>query len=264
MIESFYKIYRFIFSRRRFYNLNKLLYYSSLRGLGILNFENSRVSGELHFLQSYLSKKKILTVLDVGANIGIYSEKIISIAPNTKIYSFEPHPDTFIKLKESSEKYGFQSFPFGCGKENSQVLLYDYMNNDGSPHASLYPDVIREIHGSATKQHLVNIIKLDDFVLQNNVDEIDLLKIDTEGNELNVLLGLENFIKKRKVKLIHFEFNEMNVVSRVFFKDIHTLLKNNYKFYRMLQDGLVPMAEYSTVFWEIFAYQNIVAVLIEQ
>lgn len=229
-----------------------------------MNFENSRVSGEFHFLRSYLSREKIFTVFDVGANIGIYSKNIISIAPDTKIYSFEPHPDTFLKLKESSEKHGFQSFPFACGKENSEAFLYDYINNDGSPHASLYANVFREIHGSKTKRHLVNIIKLDDFVVQHNIAKIDLLKIDTEGNELDVLIGLENFIKKRRVRLIHFEFNEMNVVSRVFLKDIYAVLKNNYRFYRIVRDGLVPMPEYSAIFWEIFGYQNIVAVLIEQ
>ena len=87
-----------------------------------------------------------------------------------------------------------------------------------------------------------------------------LLKIDTEGHELEVLKGFEPYIRQNKVDLIHFEFNEMNVASRVFFKDFWEFLPN-YDFYRMLQDGLIPIKNYNPVYCEIFAYQNIVAKL---
>jgi FkbM family methyltransferase len=259
MDEYLPKIYRFLFARPMFYNLNKMLFNFSLRGMGVLNFENYEVSGELHFLQSYFSNCKNLTVFDVGANEGNYSKLIMKIAPSTHVYAFEPHPKALLKLREVSDEYGFKAFPFGCGKANYRIGLYDYIDRDGSPHASLYPDVIRKIHGSCAREHTVDIIKLDDFVLQYDISDIDLLKIDTEGHELDVLIGLKNFIGQGKVKTIHFEFNEMNVISRVFFRDIHMLLKDQYDFFRMLRRGLVPMKEYDTVFWEIFAYQNIVA-----
>ena len=87
-----------------------------------------------------------------------------------------------------------------------------------------------------------------------------MLKIDTEGHEFAVLRGASNLLKTGRIDVIHFEFNEMNVVSRVFFKDIWDFLPN-YDFYRMLPDGLAQIKNYSPVFCEIFAYQNIVAKL---
>jgi hypothetical protein len=101
--------------------------------------------------------------------------------------------------------------------------------------------------------------QLSDFVKEHSIDYIDLLKIDTEGNEMKVLLGLKDFLAKGKVGAIHFEFNEMNVISRVFFKDYFDLL-SNYNFYRLLPNGMLPIERYNPIDCEIFAYQNIVGI----
>jgi len=72
-------------------------------------------------------------------------------------------------------------------------------------------------------------------------------------------MGAIELIKNNKIDVIHFEFNEMNVYSRVFFRDFHELLVN-YNFYRMLPDGLVFLGDYNPIYQEIFAYQNIVVI----
>jgi hypothetical protein len=87
----------------------------------------------------------------------------------------------------------------------------------------------------------------------------DLLKIDVEGAELEVLKGAVGAIKAGKIDVIQFEFNEMNVVSRVFFRDFWHVL-DGYSFYRLLPFGLFPIRNYRTFFCELFAFQNIVAV----
>ena len=51
----------------------------------------------------------------------------------------------------------------------------------------------------------------------------------------------------------------MNVVSGVFLKNIYELL-NDYFLYRMLPNSLVSLGKYCPIEWEMFAYQNIVAV----
>ncbi len=260
MVNKLYHIYRFLFARRIFYKFNKLIYSFALRGLGILNYENDQVSGEAFFLKHYLSHKKKTIILDIGGNVGNFACKVMRIEPSAQVYSFEPHPKTYFELRAASEKNGFKSFNIGCGRENTKLNLYDYAEKDGSEHASLYEEVIENIHKSKAIGHVVNIVKLDDFCSQLHINEIDLLKIDAEGSELNVLKGLEEYIKLRKVKAIHFEFNEMNVVSRTFFKDFYGLL-SEYDFYRMLPNDLMPIKKYDALFCEIFAYQNIVAIL---
>jgi len=77
-----------------------------------------------------------------------------------------------------------------------------------------------------------------------------------------VLRGGIKTLKKKKIKAIHFEFNEMNVVSRCFFRDFWKIL-DQYKFYRLLPNGMLEIRNYTPLSCEIFAYQNIVAILDE-
>jgi len=98
---------------------------------------------------------------------------------------------------------------------------------------------------------------LDDFTEKEKITYIDFLKIDTEGNELAVLLGASNLLEHKKIGCIHFEFNEMNIISRVFFRDFRKTLCN-YDLYRLLPNGLLPICD-SPVLNELFAYQNVIA-----
>ena len=62
-----------------------------------------------------------------------------------------------------------------------------------------------------------------------------------------------------RIAVIQFEFNEMNVVSRVFMKDFLAILPN-YRIFRLLPEGAIQFAVYDPTFMEVFAYQNIVAI----
>ena len=261
MLNFIFNLYRTIFAKKIFYRFNKFLYLLGLRGLGILNYENDCFSGEKYFLNKYIPKdKKDMIVFDVGANIGNYSKLIRKTNKNAKIYSFEPHPITFQKHIENTKQLDISSYNVGVGRNKGVMKLYDYSDKDGSAHASVYKGVIEKIHKGNVITHKVEIINLDEFVIISKIARVHLLKIDTEGHELEVLKGFEKFIRQNKIDLIHFEFNEMNTESRVFFKDFYEFLPN-YNFHRMLPDGLAPIKKYNPVFCEIFAYQNIVAIL---
>lgn len=255
-----YDLYRVLFARKVFYKFNKLLYQLSLRGIGVLNYATDKQSGEEHFIKHHVSKISKGIVLDVGANVGGYAKLIKKFNQNIDIHAFEPHPATYQKLIKNIDRLDIKTYNVGVGFSEGVLNLYDYAEEDGSEHASLYKDVIEQIHKGQTIAHEVRIISLDAFAAEHKIDRVGLLKIDTEGHELEVLKGFEHFIRDNKVDLIHFEFNEMNIASKVCFKDFWELL-SNYDFYRMLPDGLVPIRHYSPVFCEIFAYQNIVAKL---
>ncbi len=256
-------IYRALFLKKRFYRLNRFVFTLGLIGLGILNYENDRMSGEDYFLQHLLADKNHLnefTIVDVGANIGSYSSRIKSLSRNAKIYAFEPHPITYERLLKEASKYGYLAFNLACSDKIGNLKLYDYKDNlEGSQHASLYKDVIEKSHGSASTEWDVRVVTLDSFLKNKKVAHVDLLKIDTEGNELSVLKGCRKMIADKAIDIIHFEFNEMNVISKVFFKDFYNLLPS-YKFYRMVPDGYLLLDPYTPPFCEIYAYQNIIAV----
>ena len=251
-------MYRRIFARKSFFRFNRILHSLSLHGLGMLNPENDRVSGERSFLIRHLRGTGPCVVFDVGANEGAYARQVRGIRPEAQVYSFEPHPKTFQLLKRNAEEHGFLAFNVACGSAPVRGKLYDYAHRDGSVHASMYREVIEHLHAGTPVEHAVDVITLDDFAAEHHVSVVDLLKIDVEGNELDVVKGFLRSIEAHRVKAIQFEFNDMNVSSRVFFKDFYDLLPA-FEFHRMLPGALIPLGEYNALACEIFAYQNIVA-----
>ena len=256
------KAYRRVFGRRAFYRLNRAMYFLSLHGIGIGNWETPELSGEKFFINRFVRHVKTPTVIDVGANVGKYSEMIKSLAPEATIYAFEPHPQTYKRLKESADRLGYTAVNAACSAEIGTAALYDHgdgQSETGTEHASLIKDVIESVHKDTSRAWNIEVTTVDRFLDDNAVEHIDLLKIDVEGGEMNVLLGAANSLNKQMIDTIHFEFTEANTVSRTFMKDFYSMLPN-FDFYRMLPDGLVQMGPYYSLTSEIFAYQNIVAV----
>ena len=98
MIEKIIQFYATVFGKPFFYKMNKFLFMLSIRSMGILNYKNSSVSGEKNFLENYLKDKKGV-IVDAGANVGRYTEKILAINNSISVFAFEPHPITFAKLE---------------------------------------------------------------------------------------------------------------------------------------------------------------------
>ena len=73
----------------------------------------------------------------------------------------------------------------------------------------------------------ISIVSLSKKILENEIDKIDILKIDTEGFELNVLKGIENYDFK-KIRFIYFEHHYDLMINKGYnFSDINELLIKN-------------------------------------
>lgn len=264
MFETIKNLYTITFGRPFFYRFNYVLFLLGLRGMGFLNYEDNKNidSGEKRFLDAYLKNKNNFVLVDVGANVGGYIKEVMNINPKVSVFGFEPHPVTFEKLKKNIEEYSSKNisiFNIGLSNQKQKLFLYDHRDNDGSAHASIHKEVIEQIHRSSSICYEVDVETLDDFVFKHQIEKINLLKIDTEGNELNVLLGANNSLESGLIEVIHFEFNEMNVISSTFFKNFWDLL-DDFDFFRVLHDGMHHIPTYNALTCEIFAYQNILAV----
>jgi len=238
---------------------NMLTFHIALCSLGITNHGNEHISGELHFIKHTLQGADPCIVFDVGANKGKYASLVKGLHPAAKVYAFEPNPPAYEKLKDLARSKDFFCFKLGLSSEEKVQILYDRLNGEGSEHASLYAEVMSLLHKTEINGKEIALSTLDGMMTKLNIEYINLLKIDTEGHELEVLRGAREALKNKRIRMIQFEFNEMNVISRVFMKDFYDLLPD-FNFHRMLPGGLLPLGEYRPLTHEIFALQNIVAI----
>ena len=65
----------------------------------------------------------------------------------------------------------------------------------------------------------------DDYVQANNIAVIDMLKIDVEGMEESVLRGFSNTLSERRIRVIQFEYNTSNIVSKFLLRDAYRFFK---------------------------------------
>jgi len=90
-----------------------------------------------------------------------------------------------------------------------------------------------------TKKVSTKIISLNYYVKKNNINNIDILKIDTQGYEDKVLLGAKNLITNNKIKLIQLEliFSEIYENPLQIYDIEKILMPNNYKLFGISNSG---------------------------
>jgi FkbM family methyltransferase len=233
----------------------------SYNEVGILKPENEEVSGE-HFLINKILKNNLMNIakpiiFDVGANVGKYSMMLVNDFPHAQIYSFEPNKNAFTQLVAKVGS-SVNCVNAGMGDEEKAKKLFTYANSLASSHASIYEDIFRTLYKADVTELDFQMTTLDLFCEREDVTGIDFLKIDTEGNELNVLKGGQKMLAAKKIKIIQFEFGECDVFSRVFLRDFYLML-SDYNIYRLDSHRLIPLFEYDST-KEIFRYQNFIAV----
>ena len=168
-----------------------------------LRFQPSSKSRLNSTRKSLLNHCNIKYVLDVGANKGQYAQEIRSLGFKEQIYSFEPTSYYEYLAKASQGDTKWQTYRFGFGAACEKVKMY-IASNDGESSSLLKPkNIMAQGFGiSFDKTEEVEIKTLKEFLDLTAISNI-YLKIDTQGNEMNVLLGLSD--KINHVSVIEFE-----------------------------------------------------------
>lgn len=245
-------------------NLTEIGY--SQKGIGYVrrsffSYRLKKERGEYFFIKNILRKaisKEKPIFFDVGSNKNDYSNMLLEFFDEPIIYAFEANPNIFSEIKKDTK---IDNYNLALGSEEKDVYIYDYENKNitNSSKSTLHKKVLTDFfEKDKVKKILTKMITIDSFCKKNNINHIDFIKIDTEGNEFDILKGSKEMLDQDKINIIQFEFNKMNIISRVFLKDFYDLLKN-YDFYRIKEKKLIPLGEYKEEN-EIFKYQNIVAI----
>lgn len=182
-----------------------------------------------------------LTCIDAGAAGGL--KEIPKLRKFTNLISFEPLPESCNELKSnpalSRQFKSHKVFPFALYSSEHKSKLF--IANKPSMSSMLEFDEAqfdfhfgfskgsKEWKTALTQKGSENIktITLNKFTFENKIDEIDFLKLDTQGTELEILKGANNLLDKNKISVIKTEFSNIPVYkNQCVFSEIDNFLKS--------------------------------------
>jgi len=210
--------------------------------IGIFDFFHKKKI--INFLKKN-NKYKFNTILDIGGHKGESIALFLKYLNVNKIISFEASPlnykilkSNLNKLKKKYKKTEILIENFAVGNERKSLRINQFVESSSSTLKQIntnsnyfkkkYFFLKKNIGGNLFHKIDVKMILLYDYLVEKNINNVDFLKIDTEGYEYETILGLRN--KLKNVKLIFFEHHYDNMILKNYkFKDIHRILiENNF------------------------------------
>jgi FkbM family methyltransferase len=148
----------------------------------------------------YVSVEKNDLVIDIGFNYGLFSLTSLKYKPS-KIIAFEPNPKL---VKTFTEFYNGNIITLhqkAVSNENGRIVFYENLDPGMS---SIFQEINNITRGESYE---VEIVNFNDFILHNNIDKIDYLKVDCEGAEYNIFESIPFDFLKDNVKKVAIEFH---------------------------------------------------------
>ena len=151
-------------------------------------------------------------ILDVGANVGQSVARFKQAFPSSIIHSFEPGPDTFQKLSQNvSGRNGVSAWNFAVGSTVCRQMFPENTNSD----MSSFLELSTTGWGEVTKESMVEVTTIDRFLGDHQIANVDILKSDTQGYELEVFKGAETALRNNQIGLVYFEFIFSDMYKRL-------------------------------------------------
>lgn len=145
-----------------------------------LAFREIILHREYDFVAGLLAQAEQPAVMDLGANVGLFSLLVLAMRPETAVYAVEPMPDTYQLLQRNQRanpQATWQTYQQAIWEQDGQVALQNETRSSASAHVS------------AAGKLLVPAARLDTFWQQHVKRPVTLLKVDIEGAEEVALRG---------------------------------------------------------------------------
>lgn len=169
-----------------------------------------------NILIRFFLENKSITLIDVGANLGEWSEGNIKILREAgidyRIFVFEPC-EFFYKLLIEKFSIDENIFITDLAVADKNSISKFYFSNPPVATSSL-------IFSSNSQSCDVKTISLDSWLSMVELEQIDIVKTDVEGCDFNVLKGAAKALMEGRVGVWMFEYNHRWIDSRSYLKDV--------------------------------------------
>lgn len=225
--------------------------------------DDSVSNGEYALLRRLAgSKQRSSVIFDVGANKGEWTNEACACFGNSaEFFAFEPVSATYAHLAAQ--------VVLGSGQYKVKAMHLALGDNDGTAEIQISGSLAgsnsfyKREGGRVKSEHTesVRVAKGDTFCLEHRIQRINLLKIDTEGHEMAVLLGFNELLAHQAIDRVQFEYGGTWIDARRYLKDAFTFFSSHgYRLGRLMPDRVEWFSIYRQDM-ETFAYSNWVAAL---
>jgi FkbM family methyltransferase len=167
-------------------------------GRRLRNYRRNRVEGVGHDfvgdIRSRLPHVEVMTIFDVGAHIGMTAIEFSDEFPCADVCAFEPHPRNLARLKSNL-----------IGKPNIRIYPIGMSDKAGTASFEFDPEHPSMARIADEGPETIQLESIDGFCAANSVEQIDLLKIDVEGHEVEVLSGATRLLSEDRIAIIRVE-----------------------------------------------------------
>ena len=187
----------------RFPDIGHAVYIDLLRNMNFLAGPADYENGEISTFQRIVRQNNLMSLFDVGANVGLYSFKFCSLQPQGRAVAFEPDPANVALLERTRKVSGApltivtSAISDRCGE--AAFFLDDFSGTTGGldVHSTRF---VEQHYVAKARQTSVNTTTLDEACDAHFVP--DIVKIDVEGAELPVLQGASRLLELHKPIII--------------------------------------------------------------
>jgi FkbM family methyltransferase len=139
--------------------------------------------------------QQVSVIVDVGAHVGESALPFARAFPEARVFAFEPVPTTFSTLQErTSNVPRIECFNLALGAYDGEATF--------QPAASSGHNSLLNVSEPGTETVTVRVTTGDAWAAAHDAERIDVLKIDTEGYEIEVLKGFDGLVRAGKVRSI--------------------------------------------------------------
>ncbi len=174
-------------------------YFKNLKYLTKDNFSQRNVEPELVWIKEYLNDDAV--IFDIGANVGTFLYQFESKLKHQNIYAFEPNKKLNTRLKRLFPSMNISSVALSDENTTAEfkvpVIKGKMVASRGTLNTSY-----KEKGEERSYTETVEVVKLDDWTKSKNLQKIDFIKIDVEGNEMKTLFGGKETIQHYKPTLM--------------------------------------------------------------
>ncbi len=149
-------------------------------------------------------------IFDIGANTGRAARFFLKHFPRANVYSFEPFRESFDELRSDPRLASIKAFNVALGSKNQEAILHSFKGSELNSFLALDSKASTYLEPGGLEprdQVSVPVTTLDDFCEQHSIARIGILKIDTQGYDLEVLCGGRRLLDSKRVGVIQVEAN---------------------------------------------------------